>query len=119
LPLVWPATAATFLLIFVFTAENFSVPMLLGGRVGFHTLASWVYIDMAGEPARPALGATAGIVLLWIGLLGTLWHRRITRHGNRYATVGGKGGRHRVTALGRWKYAATALVVLYLLLAVA
>jgi iron(III) transport system permease protein len=118
LPLVWPAIASTFLLIFVFTAENFSVPMLLGGRVGFHTLASWVYIDMSGDPARPTLGAAAGIVLLWIGLAGTLWQRRITRHGKRYATITGKGTRHRVTRLGHWRYAATGLVLLYLFLAV-
>jgi iron(III) transport system permease protein len=118
LPLVWPTTAATGLLIFVFTAENFSVPMLLGGKVGFHTLASWVYIDMTGEPANPTLGAAAGIVLLWIGLGGTLWQRRKTRHANRYATIGGKGGQHRVVSLGRWKYAATGLVGLYLFLAV-
>jgi iron(III) transport system permease protein len=119
LPLVWPATAATFLLIFVFAAENFSVPMLLGGRVGFHTLASWVYMDMSGEPSKPTLGAAAGIVLLWIGLGGTLWQRRITRNASRYVTIGGKGGRHQITRLGGWKYAATALVIFYLFLAVA
>ena len=97
LPLIWPITAATFLLIFVFAAENFSVPMLLGGRVGLHTLASWIYIDMSGDPPHPTLGAAAGIVLLWIGLGGTLWQRRITRHASRYVTIGGKGGRHRIT----------------------
>jgi iron(III) transport system permease protein len=119
LPLVWPATAATFLLILVFAAENFSVPMLLGGRVGFHTLASWVYMDMTGEPARPTLGATAGIALLWIGLAGTLWQRHITRNAARYVTIGGKGGRPRITQLGVWRYAATALVGFYLFVAVA
>jgi iron(III) transport system permease protein len=118
LPLIWPTTVATFVLIFIFTAENFSVPMLLGGRVGFHTLASWVYMDMTGEPARPTLGAAAGIVLLSIGLVGTLWQRRITRHGKRYVTIGGKGTRARITELGRWKYAATAAVLGYLFLAV-
>ena len=119
LPLIWPITAATFLLIFVFAAENFSVPMLLGGRVGLHTLASWIYVDMSGDPPRPTLGAAAGIVLLWIGLGGTLWQRRITKHANRYVTIAGKGSRHRITALGRWKLAATILVGFYLFLAVA
>ena len=118
LPLIWPITAATFLLIFVFAAENFSVPLLLGGRVGLHTLASWIYIDMSGDPPHPTLGAAAGIVLLGIGLGGTLWQRRIAQHANRYVTIAGKGGRHRATALGRWRHAATGLVGLYLFLAV-
>ena len=52
---------------------------------------------MSGDPPQPTLGAAAGIVLLWIGLGGTLWQRRITRHANRYVTIAGKGGRHRVT----------------------
>lgn len=118
LPLIWPTTAATFLLVFVFAAENFSVPMLLGGRVGFHTLASWIYLDMASEPAQPTLGAAAGIVLLWIGLGGTLWQRHITKAASRYVTIGGKGGRSRLTRLGGGRSVATALVVVYLFFAV-
>jgi iron(III) transport system permease protein len=118
LPLIRPHAAASFLLVFVFAAENFSVPLLLGGRVGFHTLASWIYIDMSGEPTRPTLAAAAGTVLLWIGLAGSLWQRRITRHAGRYAIIGGKAARARVIRLGGWKAPAMAFVVLYLLLAV-
>jgi iron(III) transport system permease protein len=118
LPLIFPALAATFLLVFVFTAENFSVPMLLGSTVGFQTLASWIYVEMSGEPSAPTLGAAAGTMLLWIALAGTFLQRRIMRRASHYVTIGGKGARHGRIALGCWRVPAACLVWFYLFLAV-
>ena len=118
LPLVLPTLSTTFLVIFVFVAENFSVPTLLGTPVGFQTLPSLIYYNMAVSPAQPNMAAAGGTMLLWIALLGTLFQRRLSGQASRYVTVGGKGGRHRIVALGPWRYAATAFVVLFLFLAV-
>lgn len=119
LPLVWPTIAATFLMIFVLAAENFNVPTLLGAPFGFQTLPSRIYTDMTVEPSEPTVAAAAGTMLLWIALAGTLWQRRIIARANRYVTVSGKGGYHRLTGLGRWKYAATGFLLLYIVFAVA
>ena len=94
-PLVWPTVAATFLIIFVFVTENFSVPTLLGSPVGFYTLPSRIYVDMAVEPSNPPLAAATGTMLLWIAVIGVVWQRRIMARASRYVTIGGKGGRHR------------------------
>ena len=117
-PLIWPALAASFLLIFIFVSENFSVPTILGSSIGFHTLASSIFYDMTGEPSKPTLAATSGTMLLWIAVLATMWQRRIAGRARRYVTIAGKGSRHRLVDLGVWKYAVTALVILYLLAAV-
>ena len=118
LPLIMPAISTTFLVIFVFVAENFSVPTLLGTPVGFQTLPSLIYYNMAVSPTQPNLAAACGTMLLWIALLGALFQRRLSGTAKSYVTIGGKGGRSRIVQLGRWRFAATALVLLFLFLAV-
>ena len=118
LPLIAPTLATSFLIIFVLVAENFSVPTLLGSPVGYHTLPSLIYQNMAVTPARPTLAAAAGTMLLWVALIGAAIQRRITRNASRYVTVTGKGARLRHVALGVWRIPALCFVGLYLLLAV-
>lgn len=118
LPLVFPTLASTFLLIFVFVSENFAVPLALGTSSGYETLMSRIYNAIADTPARPGLAAVAGTLLLLIAMVGTLWQRRIMANAKRYVTVGGKGGRRKLTDLGKWKYAASAVIFGYLFIAV-
>ncbi len=117
-PLIWPSLAAAFLMTFVMSAENFSVPTLLGAPTGFQTLTTRIYLDLTVEPAQPTVAAAGGTMLLWIALIGTLWQRRILKHGNRFVTISGKGARRHVTELGGWKWLATAILVFYLLVSV-
>ncbi len=118
LPLIWPSIAAVFLMTFVMAAENFSVPTLLGAPIGLQTLTTRIFLDMTVAPSEPTVAATSGTMLLWIALLGTLWQRRILKNANRFVTIGGKGARSQPTQLGRWRYAATGVLVLYFLVAV-
>lgn len=118
LPLISPTLATSFLMIFVFVAENFSVPTLLGTPVGFQTLPAMIYQAMAVEPAQPTLAAACGTVLLWVALFGAILQRRITAHAKNYATITGKSTRPRLVHLGAWRYATLAVVLLYLLFAV-
>lgn len=118
LPLITPTIATTFLVIFIFVAENFSVPTLLGAPVDFQTLPSMIYFNMAVTPTQPTVAAASGTVLLWIAVIGTLLQRRMTRRANRYVTVTGKGTRHRLVRLGGWRYVTCGFIVLYLVLAV-
>jgi iron(III) transport system permease protein len=113
-PLIWPTIAASFLIIFVFVTENFSVPTLLGSPVGFFTLPSQIYVDMAVDPVNPPLAAVSGTMLLWIAVIGIVWQRRIIGRANRYVTIAGKGSRTRLTNLGPWKYAAVGFIVVFL-----
>ena len=117
LPLVWPSLGTAFLLIFIFVSENFSVPAMLGSSSGFHTLSAVIYADMSDYPARTNQAAAAGTLLIWIALVGTFWQRQIAKQSRRYATIGGKGGRHRTADLGKWRTIAVVIVWLYLALA--
>ena len=118
MPLIAPTLATTFLIVFVLVAENFSVPTLLGSPIGFQTLPSRVYHNMAIMPAKPTLAAAAGTLLLWVALIGAALQRLISRNASRYVTVTGKGNRFRLVRLGRWRSLALAFVLLYLTLSV-
>jgi iron(III) transport system permease protein len=118
LPLIAPTIATSFLVIFVFVAENFSVPTLLGTPVGFQTLPSLIFFNMAITPAQPMLAAASGTMLLWVALAGTMLQRRISSRASRYVTVTGKGTSLRLVRLGAWRFATFAFVMLFLLLAV-
>jgi iron(III) transport system permease protein len=117
-PLIWPSLAAAFLMTFIMSAENFSVPTLLGAPTGFQTLTTRIYLDLTVEPAQPTVAAAGGTMLLWIALLGTIWQRRILKNANRFVTISGKGARRQVTRLGRWRWVATAVLLLYLFVSV-
>ena len=116
--LMWPTLLGTGILVAIFVAENFTVPMLLGSQAGFRALASTIYYDMTAEPSRPTVAATCGILLLVIALAGAFWQRRLLKNSSRYVTIGGKGVRARVVELGRWKHFATAFLIVYLFFAV-
>jgi iron(III) transport system permease protein len=118
LPLIAPTIATTLLVIFIFVAENFSVPTLLGTPVNFQTLPSLIFFNMAVTPVQPTVAAASGTLLLWIALIGTVLQRRLASRAGRYVTVTGKASRHRLVRLGAWRYVTLAFVVLYLLLAV-
>jgi len=116
--LILPTLASTFLLTFIFVAENFPVPTVLGANNGYQTLASTIYTQMQVEPSNPPLAAAIGTMLLWIALAGTVWQRRISRKSSRFVTITGKGAQPRIADLGKWKYAATAVLILYFLISV-
>ena len=116
--LILPTLASTFLLIFIFVAENFPVPTVLGSNSGFQTLASTIFTEMQVEPSNPPLAAAVGTLLLWIALAGTVWQRRIANRSSRYVTIAGKGGQARITKLGKWRYVASAVLVTYFLISV-
>jgi iron(III) transport system permease protein len=118
LPLIAPTIATTMLMIFIFVAENFSVPTLLGTPVNLQTLPSLIFFNMAVTPVQPTVAAASGTVLLWIALVGTTLQRRLASRASRFVTVTGKASRHRLVRLGAWRYATLGFVSLYLLLSV-
>jgi iron(III) transport system permease protein len=118
LPLVRPALTASALLIFVFAAENFSVPTMLGSPVGLETLPSAIYHAVSVDPSKPGEAAAAGSLLLWLAVVGLAWQRRITSGTGRFSTVGGKPGGRRTIRLGGLRWLAAALGGIYVLMAI-
>jgi iron(III) transport system permease protein len=118
LKLSWPAVSATLLLLFVRAIESFEVPALLGLPAGIPVFTSAIYQAIHRYPSQVGLACAHAAMLLLIASLGLWVQSALTRRGNRYQTLTGKGYRPHPIDLGRWRKPAAALFIVYLMLIV-
>jgi iron(III) transport system permease protein len=113
LPICLPAIFASGLLVFILTAETYTVPGIIGSNAGFTVLSWQIFVDMMQTPVHQAHAAAAGTMLLAATVIGVWIQRRITRNAERFVTMGGKGRRTTLVSLGSWKWLAVGLVGAY------
>ena len=117
-PLITPTIIACLLQVAVFSAEEFSIPFLLGLRTGFETLPTEIVRSLSNPHADYNRAAAAGTMLLWFTILGIVLFRHFSKKGDRYATLDGKGAAGNTTDLKAWRWPACLAVSAYLFLAV-
>jgi iron(III) transport system permease protein len=120
LPVLLPAILTAGIYSFISSMDSFEAPLAIGLPAGIFLLSTLIYFTTRLQtPTDYGLGATFGVfyMVLMIGLL--IIYRRWVGYSGRFSTVTGKGYRPRVTSLGRWRYAAVGMFVLYFLLTVA
>ena len=115
LPLVWPAIFATLLILFVRAIESFEVPALLGLPVGIQVFTSAIYQAVHRYPSQIGLASSYATTLLLITSVGVYFQSVLSTRGSKYATMTGKGFRPRQIDLGRWRYLAVAVFLVYFL----
>jgi iron(III) transport system permease protein len=94
-------------------AETFEIPALIGVPIGFHVLSSQVYLSLRVWGNHTV--ASAYSVIFLVMLIGLVYlYQKATRHGFRYATISGKGYRPKLITIGRWKYLASGMLTIYL-----
>ncbi len=118
-PLLLPAIFAGGMYSFMTSMDSFEVPMIVGLPGRIFVFSTLVYFSAQGmyPPNYGLAGAFAASFLL-ISLVLVILNRRYIGHTEKYATISGKGYRPRVAALGRWRYPAFALFLVYALLTV-
>ena len=113
LRLMLPAFFSVMLLIFIRSFESFEIPALVGLPGDIRVLTTSIYLDAQKLPPRYG-SAGAFSVLLMVVVAATLYfYFRLTREGDRYQTVTGKGYRPTLINLGCWRYLAGAGLVVY------
>lgn len=107
-----PALLALGLLVFIKASESFEVPALVGLPGSTIVLTSTIYQRLTLD-MPPDIGSASafGVLLLVIMAILLQIYNRVAAQTHRYQTVTGKGYRPRVIRLGRWRYAAGALIV--------
>jgi iron(III) transport system permease protein len=118
LRLSWPAIFATLLILFVRSLESFEVPALLGLPVGIEVFTSSIYRAIHQYPSQIGLASSYAVTLLLITSVGVYFQSRLSTQGSKYSTMTGKGFRPRTIDLGRWRWVAAAVFVVYFLLIV-
>jgi iron(III) transport system permease protein len=111
-PLVRPALLGAVLLSFIAMAEEFPVPAILGGPVGIETLSTRIFNLMTRAPGEPNQAAAVGILLTLLVSVLVFIQRRMLE-GRDFRTVTGKGMRPQLMRLGRFRWPALAIVILY------
>lgn len=117
LPLVTPAILSGAILVFVSSAGEFGVPLALGSPFKIETMTTQIYNLTGGSAIDYNASAALSTVLAALTLTFIFFHRRIVLP-RSYTTVTGKGYRPSLIHLGRWRYAALAFNLFYLLMAV-
>jgi len=118
LPLMRPAMISTVLIVFIRTIESFSVPAVIGIPAGIEVFTSKIWVALQDYPPNFGLAGSLAVTLLVISTAGIFVYRYLTRRGERFATVTGKGYRPRVIDLGKVKYLVSALCLLFFFLTI-
>ncbi|GLB64848.1 iron ABC transporter permease [Dietzia sp. NCCP-2495] len=90
MPLIRPAMAAAFTLTFVSGIGDFGIPVIVGLPAGYETLSTLVYRMLeSGSVVSPLQTVSQiGIVLLLLGVLGTLLDRQVSKGGVEFGGTG-------------------------------
>ncbi|WP_142502166.1 iron ABC transporter permease [Klebsiella sp. 2680] len=114
IPLVRPALFSAALLIFADCIGEFALPYILGLPVHFDTLSTGLYRAIGTR--QSGVAAVIATVIMLMGMLTLMLDMKMLREAKRFVTVGGKGVMERRRSLGRWRAAAAALPLLFVLL---
>ena len=96
--------------------ETFEVPAIMGLPGNIHLLSTKIYLLNRTDDG--AIASSIGIVFILLAIVFVWFYSRLTRHIERYSTVTGKAYRPRVMKIGGFRFAAAALVWLYLAIVV-
>lgn len=118
LPLLAPAIMSASLMVFILSAEMFSIPGLLGRPANYVNIPYLIYATTEVTPPQWPVAAAAGTLLLWISIPGVILYRYISRLSERYVTITGRGYVPKPIRLGKWKYVMLGIVGSYIITAV-
>lgn len=116
LPILLPAILALLIIVTTLTLEGFEVPLIVGVPAQVKILSTWIFFSINPPVGLPNYGRVAALAVpfLLLGAVLLYLYNRATRVAERYAVVTGKGYRPRRVDLGRWRWAALALVIAHL-----
>ena len=119
LPMVTPSLLFSGVLVFFLGFEIFGLPLVLGDPEGHLVLATYLYklTNKLGTPSYHLMAAVAVCIVAMTFPL-VMLQRYLLRNAGKFITVKGKAGRQRPLPLGRWRWIATAILALWLLLTV-
>ena len=121
LPLTYPAMTAALLYIFISAIESFDVPLIIGINARVPVFTTQVYMYMyppGGKLPNYGMASAFGTVVITIAILLMYLYTRSTRRAEEFVTITGKGYRPAPIDLGRWRYMAFAVVMVYVLIAI-
>lgn len=118
LPLATPAIAASLLLVFSLTIEEYGTPAALGAPAHFEVLVTAIEERVNDYPIDIPGAALLSLLLVALALAAYVAQQQLLAR-RSFTTISGKGRQTALPEIGRWAPAAHALFALVSLLAVA
>ncbi len=115
LRLMLPAFFSVMLLIFIRSFESFEIPALVGLPGDIRVLTTSIYLDAQKLPPQYGSAGAFSVLLMIVVAAALYLYFRVTREGERFHTITGKGYRPAVIHLGRWRYLAGCGLFFYFL----
>lgn len=116
LPNLVPALGAAAVQVLTIGFALFAAPVVIGTAAGIEVLpVSIVYALTREYPPDLYSAVGMSLVLVFLVVMASRSLKKITEKGN-YAKIGGRGARHNLVKLGKWKWPARAVMVGYLAL---
>ena len=112
IPVMMPAILVTTILGTIRSLEAFEIELLLGTPIGLQVYSTKIHELVTWEPPQFAPAMALSTVFLGVLLLMVALQRRYIGQRN-YETVSGRGFSIRSTPLGRWRYPAFFLVLVF------
>jgi iron(III) transport system permease protein len=114
-PVMAPAILVTTILGLIRSLEAFEIELLLGTPIGLQVYSTKIHELVTWEPPQfPPAMALSTVFLVLLLLMVALQRRYIAKR--IYTTITGRGFSNRPTYLGRWRYPALAMVLLFALI---
>jgi len=114
LPLVMPALMSAFILTFSKGIGTFGTPAFLGLPVRFFTLSTQVYSNVKNNLSGDAY--LLAIVMILISSITIYMNAKVIGARKSFVTISGKGFRAKPVDLGKFKWIAFGLVILFLII---
>lgn len=115
LPLLLPAVVSATVILFSTMIGEYAVPAILGPPGRFYTAATAIYVMFGEEPPNYPLASALGVVLLAVCVIVVAVSGRFMR-GRTYPLVTGKQKTAAPMNIGRWRFATTGFLCLYVFL---
>lgn len=113
LRLMLPALFSVMLLIFIRSFESFEIPALVGLPGDVRVLTTAIFLDAQKLPPRYGSAGAFSVLLMIVVACALYFYFRVTREGDRFHTITGKGYRPALIPLGRWRYLASCGLLVY------
>ncbi|HEX9741526.1 MAG TPA: iron ABC transporter permease [Nitrospiraceae bacterium] len=115
--LMLPGLLAVVIYQFITAFEVFEVPGILGMPADIYVFSTKIYALHRSVTVEPAFGEANALSMIYlvVAVVATYLYSRVIARSEKFTIVTGKGYRPRLVDLGRWRWPAVSLVVLFLL----
>lgn len=113
LGLMKPAVLAAAMYAFLGNLDDFEVPLLIGLQAGIYLLPTLIYFTAYITPSYGLASAYASIFIIFTLVMVWIYYTVVIKHSDKYASITGKGFRPRRLTLGRWRWPALGLFLVF------